>query len=102
MVTGFKLVHSNITYTLYVDESTRTCQVKADRKNVSIPVGETFMYNDFAIPEKYRPLANSTKPIYRAYPEILSFILRQGQCGVYNNGTARTGWDMYFIHEWQY
>lgn len=87
---------------MYADESTRTCQIGAFRTNINIPVGETFKYSDFVIPSKYRPKHNSLCPCFRTNSEILHYIFTNGECGVYNGGTAKTGWDMRFLHEWHY
>ena len=102
MVTGFKLVQSNITYKLYVDESIHTCKVTAYRQKVTIINGDGFNYNDFVIPEKFRPSANTIVPCFRTTPEIVNYVFTNGRIGIYNNGTTKTDWDIGFMHEWQY
>lgn len=102
MVAGFKLVQSNITYKLYVDESIRTCKVTAYRQNATITNGDSFNYNDFVIPEKYRPSATTFVPCFRAAPEIVNYVFTNGRVGIYNSGTTKTDWNIEFIHEWHY
>ena len=101
-VTGWRTVQSNVTYTLYVDESTRTCRVRATRSNVTIINGESFTYNDFVIPEKYRPIDTSVVPCFRANSEVFHYVFNSGIVGIYNSGNTKTGWNLGFIHEWHY
>lgn len=102
MVTGFKLIQSNITYKLYVDESSHVCKVEAYRQNVTISNGDSFNYNDFVIPKKYRPIYPTIMPCFRAAPDILHYVFSDGTVGIYNSGTTKTGWNIGFIHEWHY
>lgn len=102
-VTGFKFIQSNITYALYVDESQRLTQIRANRSGVTIGTGDGFNYNDFKIPAKYRPKSNSYVPIGRTSPLILNYVWTDGTIGIYNNtGNQWTNYNIVFIHEWHY
>ena len=100
-VTGFKLIQSNTTYTLYVDESTHTAQIRVQRNGVTILSGESFVYQDFTIPTKYQPAQNSIEFIMRNNT-ILNFIYANGTVGIYNLGSTVTNYNLNFIHEWHY
>ena len=55
-VSGFRKIVENATYSLYVDESTRTAQIEAHRTGITITSGQSFSnYGDFVIPTKYYP-----------------------------------------------
>ena len=101
-VTGWRQIQSNTTYTLYVDESIRLCQIRAHRTNITIVPGDSFSYDDFKIPSSYRPKQVSLCHIYRTEYGILSYVFANGTVGIYNTGSQKTGWDMSFIHEWHY
>lgn len=100
-VTGFKQIQSNITYALYVDESSRTAQVRANRTGVTIPAGNGFEYNDFVIPTKYRPSNNSASLIMRSN-QFLNYVFTNGTVGITNVGSTVTNYALNFIHEWHY
>ena len=101
-VTGFKKVLNNITYKLWVDESTKTAVVLANRSGVTIGAGDGFNYNDFKIPSKYRPSTNSFVTVGRTTPGIINYIWTDGTVGVYNNGSQRTNYDLNFRHEYHF
>ena len=101
-VTGFKRILYNATYALWVDESTRTAQIRSNRSNVDIAAGESFVYSDFTIPATYRPLSTRITSIFRGNAEITNFVYSNGGVGIYNGGSARTGWNLNFINEWHY
>lgn len=101
-VTGFKRILYNATYALWVDESTRTAQIRSNRSNVDIAAGESFVYSDFTIPAAYRPLSTRITSIFRGNAEITNFVYSNGGVGIYNGGSARTGWNLNFINEWHY
>lgn len=102
MVSGFKRVLYNSTYALYVDESQHLAQLRCSRTNITITNGESFRYDDFVIPSKYRPPSQCVTSIFRGVPEITNFVYDNGIVGVYNAGSTRTGWDLAFINEWHY
>lgn len=101
-VTGFKKVLYNTTYALWVDESTRTAQIRSNRSNVSIAAGESFVYSEFTIPAAYRPPNTRITSIYRGNTEITNYVYPNGIVGIYNGGSARTGWNLEFLNEWHY
>lgn len=101
-VTGFKKVLNNITYSLWVDESTKTAAVIANRSGVTIGAGDGFNYNDFKIPSNYRPSANSFVTVGRTTPGIINYIWTDGTVGIYNNGSQMTDYTLNFRHEWHY
>ena len=101
-VTGRKQMLNNITYSLWVDESTRTAVVLANRTNVTIGVGDGFNYNDFKIPSNYRPTTNSFVTIGRTTPGIINYIWTDGTVGIYNNGSQITNYTLNFRHEYHF
>ena len=101
-VTGARKVLNNITYSLWVDESTKTAAILGKRSGVTIGVGDGFNYNDFKIPSKYRPSTNSFVPIGRTTPGIINYIWVDGTVGIYNNGSQMTNYDLNFRHEWYF
>lgn len=102
MVTGFKRVLYNTTYALWVDESQHLAQLRCSRTNITITNGESFRYDDFVIPSKYRPSFQCITLIFRGAAEITNFVYDNGLVGIYNAGTTKTGWDLDFINEWHY
>ena len=101
-VTGFKKVLNNITYELWVDESTGYAVVIANRSGVTIGVGDGFNYNDFKIPSKYRPSANSFVTVGRTTPGVINYIWTDGTVGIYNNGSQMTNFSLNFRHEYRF
>ena len=102
-VIGFKRVLYNTTYALWVDESQHLAQLRCSRTNITITNGECFKYSDFIIPAKYRPPLDSIALIYRGANEITNFVYGgNGEVGIYNAGTTKTGWNLVFNHEWHY
>ena len=101
-VTGRKQVLNNITYELWVDESTRLAVVIANRSGVTIGAGDGFNYNDFKIPSKYRPSTNSQVTVGRTTPGILNYIWTDGTVGIYNNGSQMTNYTLNFRHEYHF
>ena len=101
-VTGRKQVLNNITYELWVDESTRLAVVIANRSGVTIGAGDGFNYNDFKIPSKYRPSTNSFVTVGRTTPGILNYIWTDGTVGIYNNGSQMTNYTLNFRHEYHF
>ena len=101
-VTGRKQVLNNVTYSLWVDESTRTAVVLANRSGVTIGAGDGFNYNDFKIPSKYRPSANSFVTVGRGSPGIINYIWTDGTVGIYNSGSQMTNYDLNFRHEYHF
>jgi hypothetical protein len=101
-VTGFKKIAENITYKLYVDESQRLAQIRANRSGVTVGAGDGFNYNDFKIPSQYRPSENSMTLIARGNYDIISYVWSDGTVGIYNNGSQKTNYNFSFIHEWHY
>ena len=100
---GFKRVLYNTTYALWVDESQHLAQLRCSRTNITITNGESFKYSDFIIPAKYRPPLDSIALIYRGVNEITNFVYGgNGEVGIYNAGTTKTGWNLVFNHEWHY
>ena len=101
-VTGFKKVLNNITYALWVDESTKTAVVLANRSNVTIGAGDGFNYNDFKIPSNYRPTTNSFVTVGRTTPNVINYIWTDGTVGIYNNGSQMTNANINFRHEYHF
>lgn len=101
-VTGFKKVLNNITYSLWVDESTKTAVVLANRSNVTIGAGDGFNYNDFKIPSNYRPTTNSFVTVGRTTPNVINYIWADGTVGIYNNGSQMTNANINFRHEYHF
>ena len=101
-VTGFKKVLNNITYELWVDESTRNAALLANRSGVTIGAGDGFNYNDFKIPSNYRPTTNSFVTVGRTTPGIINYIWADGTVGIYNNGSQMTNYSLNFRHEWHF
>ena len=101
-VTGTRNVLNNITYALWVDESTRTAVVLANRSGVTIGAGDGFNYNNFKIPSKYRPSTNSYVTVGRTTPGIINYIWTDGTVGIYNNGSQMTNYDLNFRHEYRF
>ena len=101
-VAGFRKIVENATYSLYVDESTRTAQIEAHRTGVTITSGQSFSgYGDFVIPSKYYPKKNCYSLIMRN-TTFLFWVWNNGSYGVTNLGNTVTGYDLTFIHEWHY
>ena len=101
-VAGFRKIVENATYSLYVDESTRTAQIEAHRTGVTITSGQSFSgYSDFVIPTKYYPKKNCYSLIMRN-ATFLFWLFNNGSYGVTNLGNTVTGYDLAFIHEWHY
>lgn len=100
-VSGFKLIQSNITYALYVDESTHTAQIRANRTGVTIATGNGFEYTDFVIPTKYRPSANNISLIMRSN-QFINYVFSDGTVGITNTGNTVTNYSINFIKEWHY
>jgi len=101
-VAGFRKIVENATYSLYVDESTRTAQIEAHRTGVTITSGQSFSgYSDFVIPTKYYPKKNCFSLIMRN-ATFLFWLFNNGSYGVTNLGNTVTGYDLGFIHEWHY
>ena len=101
-VTGFKKVLNNITYSLWVDESTKTAAVLANRSGITINAGDGFNYNDFKIPSNYRPSTNSFVTVGRTTPGVINYIWADGTVGIYNNGSQMTNYDLNFRHEYHF
>ena len=102
MVSGFKKIAENTTYTLMVDESTRCCRIEAHRTNITILNGDNFSgYGDFVIPQKYYPKSNCYSLIMRG-TTFLFWLWDNGSYGVTNLGNTVTGYDLAFTHEWHY
>ena len=101
-VTGRKQVLNNITYELWVDESTRLAVVIANRSGVTIGAGDGFNYNDFKIPSKYRPSTNSFVTVGRTTPGLINYIWTDGTVGIYNNGSQMTNYTLNFRHEYHF
>ena len=101
-VTGFKKVLNNITYSLWVDESTKTAAVLANRSGVTIGAGDGFNYNDFKIPSNYRPSTNSFVTVGRTTPGVINYIWTDGTVGIYNNGSQMTDYTLNFRHEYHF
>ena len=101
-VTGFKKVLNNITYSLWVDESTKTAAVLANRSGVTIGAGDGFNYNDFKIPSNYRPTTNSFVTVGRTTPGVINYIWTDGTVGIYNNGSQMTNYTLNFRHEYHF
>ena len=101
-VTGFKKVLNNITYSLWVDESTRTAVVLANRSGITINAGDTLNYNDFKIPSEYRPSTNSFVTVGRTTPGLINYIWTDGTVGIYNNGSQMTNYTLNFRHEYHF
>ena len=101
-VTGSKKVLNNITYELWVDESTRRAVVIANRSGVTIGAGDGFNYNDFKIPSNYRPSANSFVTVGRGSPGVINYIWADGTVGIYNNGSQMTNYALNFRHEYHF
>ena len=101
-VTGFKKVLNNITYELWVDESTRQAAVLGERSGVTIGAGDGFNYNDFKIPSKYRPSTNSFVTVGRTTPGLINYIWTDGTVGIYNNGSQMTDYTLNFRHEYHF
>jgi len=101
-VSGFRKIVENATYSLYVDESTRTAQIEAHRTGVTITSGQSFSgYSDFVIPTKYYPKKNCFSLIMRN-ATFLFWLFSNGSYGVTNLGNTVQGYDLGFIHEWHY
>lgn len=101
-VAGFRKIVENATYSLYVDESTRTAQIEAHRTGITITSGQSFSnYGDFVIPTKYYPKSNCYSLIMRN-ATFLFWVWNNGSYGVTNLGNTVTGYDLTFIHEWHY
>ena len=100
-VGGFKQIQSNVTYTLYVDESIRCCRLVGKRDNVTIVNGESYTYDDFKIPEEYRPSNGSISLILRHY-NFFNYVYANGTVGIYNAGSTVQNYSFSFIHEWHY
>ena len=101
-VAGFRKIVENATYSLYVDESTRTAQIEAHRTGITITRGQSFSnYGDFVIPTKYYPKSNCYSLIMRS-ATFLFWLWNNGSYGVTNLGNTVTGYDLTFIHEWHY
>ena len=81
-VAGFRKIVENATYSLYVDESTRTAQ-------------------DFVIPTKYYPKKNCYSLIMRN-TTFLFWLWDNGSYGVTNLGNTVQGYNLVFTHEWHY
>ena len=101
-VTGFKKVLNNITYSLWVDESTKTAAVLANRSGITINAGDGFNYNDFKIPSNYRPSTNSFVTVGRTTPGVINYIWADGTVGIYNNGSQMTDYTLNFRHEYHF
>lgn len=101
-VTGFKKVLNNITYSLWVDESTKTAAVLANRSGITINAGDTLNYNDFKIPSEYRPSTNSFVTVGRTTPGVINYIWTDGTVGIYNNGSQMTNANINFRHEYHF
>ena len=101
-VTGRKQVLNNITYELWVDESTKTAAVLANRSGVTIGAGDGFNYNDFKIPSNYRPSTNSFVTVGRTTPGVINYIWTDGTVGIYNNGSQMTNYNLNFRHEYHF
>ena len=101
-VTGFKKVLNNITYALWVDESTKTAVVLANRSGVTINAGDGFNYNDFKIPSNYRPSTNSFVTVGRTTPGVINYIWTDGTVGIYNNGSQMTDYTLNFRNEYHF
>ena len=101
-VTGFKKVLNNIRYSLWVDESTRTAVVLANRSGITINAGDTLNYNDFKIPSEYRPSTNSFVTVGRTTPGLINYIWTDGTVGIYNNGSQMTNYTLNFRHEYHF
>ena len=93
---------NNITYALWVEESTRRAVVLANRSGVTIGAGDGFNYNDFKIPSKYRPTTNSFVTVGRSTPNVINYIWADGTVGIYNNGSQMTNYDLNFRHEYHF
>ena len=100
-VDGFKLIQSNVTYALYVDESTHIAQIRVVRTGVTIVSGHSFIYSDFVIPTKYRPKNTSTAWIMRDN-QFLNYVNSAGEIGITNLGNTVTNYSFNFLHEWHY
>ena len=101
-VAGFRKIVENATYSLYVDESTRTAQIEAHRTGITITSGQSFSnYGNFVIPTKYYPKSNCYSLIMRN-ATFLFWVWNNGSYGVTNLGNTVTGYDLTFIHEWHY
>ena len=101
-VTGFKKVLNNITYALWVDESTRQAAVVANRSGITINAGDTLNYNDFKIPSEYRPSTNSFVTVGRTTPGVINYIWTDGTVGIYNNGSQMTNYTLNFRNEYHF
>ena len=101
-VTGFKKVLNNITYELWVDESTRQAAVLGERSGVTIGAGDGFNYNDFKIPSKYRPSTNSFVTVGRTTPGLINYIWTDGTVGIYNNVSQMTNYTLNFRPEYHF
>ena len=101
-VAGFRKIVENATYSLYVDESTRTAQITAHRTGVSIASGQSYSnYGDFVIPTKYYPKSNCFSLIMRN-ATFHFWLWDNGDYGITNLGNAVTNYNLAFIHEWHY
>ena len=106
-VGGFKqvkttTVSSKITYTLYVDESTRTAQLRVSGSDFSIQSGNENYTSSSFIPSSYRPAQNIFSFVQRSQ-YIFLYAWSNGNCGLVNwNSSTLTGQQCSVLVEWHY